>query len=75
MVYVGTAEKPLSVSISINNSCVMHYLCTHLNLFSSKGPHPNRNSEQGLIEKASVAFFFLSWVDANISTSKPMIGN
>ncbi len=28
----------------------MHNLCTHLNLFSSKGPHPNRNSEQRLIE-------------------------
>ena len=42
-----------------NKNCILYYLCTHLNLFSSKSVHPDLNSKLGLNEKTSVVFFFL----------------
>ncbi len=42
----------------MNNTNILYYLYTHLNLFNSKSLHPDLNSKPGLIEKAPVVFFF-----------------
>ncbi len=42
----------------MNNTNILYSLYTHLNLFTSKSLHPDLNSKPGLIEKASVVFFF-----------------
>ena len=54
----------------MNNTNILYYLYTHLNLFTSKSLHPDLNSKPGLIEKAPVAFIFLT-ADAE----KSMISN